>query len=132
MLWLVVAVSVVLIEGFNLFIRLALALPNGLFQRPFTLTLTAWFVITGMAAQRKLREHIVGPTLVAARFAWLPDRRIRGARYDWDGQPATGGLRTWPRCPTTDKPRRVEPRPGKGAKVAGARKHRPTRDHPHL
>jgi hypothetical membrane protein len=47
-LWLGVAAAVVLIEAFNLVLRAPLGLPNGLFQRPFTLTLTAWFVVTGI------------------------------------------------------------------------------------
>jgi len=47
-LWLSVAAAVVLIEAFNVLLRAPLGLPQGLFQRPFTLTLTAWFVVTGV------------------------------------------------------------------------------------
>lgn len=47
-LWLAVAAAVILIEGFNVFLRQPLGVPNGLFQRPFTITLSAWFVVTGL------------------------------------------------------------------------------------
>jgi len=47
-LWIGVATSVVLIEAFNILLRVPLSVPNGLFQRPFTLALTAWFVVTGI------------------------------------------------------------------------------------
>jgi hypothetical membrane protein len=47
-LWLAVAVAVVLVEAFNILLRAPLGLPNGLFQRPFTISLTAWFVVTGV------------------------------------------------------------------------------------
>ena len=47
-IWLAVAAAVVVIEAFNVLLRAPLALPNGLFQRPFTITLTAWFVATGI------------------------------------------------------------------------------------
>lgn len=47
-LWLGVAAAVVLIEAFNVLLRAPLGLPYGLFQRPFTLTLTAWFIVTGI------------------------------------------------------------------------------------
>lgn len=45
--WVVTAVAALLIEGFGLFVRPALHVPYGLFQRPFTLALTVWFVTTG-------------------------------------------------------------------------------------
>jgi hypothetical membrane protein len=53
--WLAVAAAVVLIEAFNVLLREPLGVPNGFFQRPFTLTLTAWFVVTGVWLLRRHR-----------------------------------------------------------------------------
>ena len=47
-LWLAVALAVVLVEAFNILLRVPLGLPNGLFQRPFTISLTVWFIVTGI------------------------------------------------------------------------------------
>ena len=45
-LWLLVAVGALALELFGLFVRPALHLPYGIFQRPFTLALTVFFITT--------------------------------------------------------------------------------------
>ena len=62
-LWLGVAAAVMLIEGFNLFLRGPLGISYGLFQRPFTLTLSVWFVITGIWLLRE-REPGSQPAVI--------------------------------------------------------------------
>jgi len=62
-LWTAVAAAVVLIEGFNILLRVPLGVPNGLFQRPFTLALTAWFVVTGVWLLRAHRHRVPAPAL---------------------------------------------------------------------
>jgi len=56
--WLVVAVAALALELFGVLVRPALHIPYGLFQRPFTLALTVFFVTTS--------------------FWLLRDRRLRG------------------------------------------------------
>jgi hypothetical membrane protein len=46
-LWLIAGIAALLIEGAGLAMRPLMAYPDGLFQRPFTLVLTVWFVSTG-------------------------------------------------------------------------------------
>jgi len=46
-LWLGLGIAALAIEGFGLLVRPAMHIPYGLFQRPFTLVLTAFFVTTG-------------------------------------------------------------------------------------
>lgn len=60
-LWMASAGSVVLIEAFNVLLRAPLGVPNGLFQRPFTLALTAWFVVTGIWLLRSHRLPGLSP-----------------------------------------------------------------------
>jgi hypothetical protein len=63
--WLAAAAAVVLIEAFNVLLREPLGVPNGLFQRPFTLTLTARFVVTGVWLLRRHRvEGLSAPGLM--------------------------------------------------------------------
>lgn len=45
--WLVVAVGALALEAFGLFVRPVMHIPYGLFQRPFTLALTVFFVTAG-------------------------------------------------------------------------------------
>jgi hypothetical membrane protein len=45
--WLALGVAALVIEGFGVVVRPALHLPYGVFQRPFTLVLSAFFVTTG-------------------------------------------------------------------------------------
>jgi hypothetical membrane protein len=47
LIWIVTAIAALLIEGFGVLVRPALHYPYGVFQRPFTLALTVWFVTTG-------------------------------------------------------------------------------------
>lgn len=46
-LWLGLGVAALVIEAFGVLVRPALHIPYGLFQRPFTLVLTAFFLTTG-------------------------------------------------------------------------------------
>lgn len=46
-LWLVAGASALAIEAFGLFVKPLAHYPDGVFQRPFTLVLTFWFVTTG-------------------------------------------------------------------------------------
>lgn len=46
-IWLAVAIAALALELFGVFVRPALHVPYGLFQRPFTLTLTIFFVTAG-------------------------------------------------------------------------------------
>jgi hypothetical membrane protein len=46
--WLAAAIAAFAIEGLALSLRPLLSYPDGLFQRPFTLVLTIWFVATGV------------------------------------------------------------------------------------
>jgi hypothetical membrane protein len=46
-LWLVAGLAAVAIEGIGVAMRPVTAYPDGLFQRPFTLVLTIWFIATG-------------------------------------------------------------------------------------
>ena len=46
-LWLGLGIASLLIEAFGVLIRPALHLPYGVFQRPFTVVLTAFFITTG-------------------------------------------------------------------------------------
>lgn len=54
--WLVAAVAALVLEAFGLFVRPILHYPYGIFQRPFTLALTVFFVTTGawLLRDRKL------------------------------------------------------------------------------
>lgn len=45
--WLAAGIAAFAIEGLALSLRPLLSYPDGLFQRPFTLVLTIWFVATG-------------------------------------------------------------------------------------
>lgn len=47
-LWLAVGLALAAVEVFNVTVRQAMGLPNGLFQRPFMILLTVWFVVTGI------------------------------------------------------------------------------------
>lgn len=47
-LWLGLGFGLTAVELFNLTFRQAMALPNGLFQRPFMILVTVWFVVTGV------------------------------------------------------------------------------------
>lgn len=47
-MWLLAGLSALAIEGIGLATRPVAAYPDGLFQRPFTLALTVWFVATGV------------------------------------------------------------------------------------
>jgi hypothetical membrane protein len=47
-LWLLAGLAAIAIEGVGLATRPVAAYPDGLFQRPFTLVLTVWFVATGI------------------------------------------------------------------------------------
>lgn len=47
-LWIGLGALLTAVELFNLTFRQAMGLPNGLFQRPFLLLLTVWFVGTGV------------------------------------------------------------------------------------
>lgn len=57
-LWIGIAAAAVLIEAFNVLLRAPLGIPYGLFQRPFTLTLTAWFLGTGVWLLRARRVAV--------------------------------------------------------------------------
>lgn len=46
-LWLMAGLAAVAIEGIAVAMRPVAAYPDGLFQRPFTIVLTVWFVATG-------------------------------------------------------------------------------------
>ncbi len=46
-LWLVAGLAALAIEGIGVATRPMMAYPDGVFQRPFTLVLTIWFVATG-------------------------------------------------------------------------------------
>ena len=46
-LWLALGITALVIEGFGMLVRPAFHLPYGVFQRPFTLVLTAFFITTG-------------------------------------------------------------------------------------
>ena len=46
-LWLVAGVAALAIEGIGVAMRPVAAYPDGVFQRPFTLVLTIWFIATG-------------------------------------------------------------------------------------
>lgn len=47
-LWLLAGLAAVAIEGFGVLVRPVIGVPDGFFQRPFTLVLTVWFVATGI------------------------------------------------------------------------------------
>ena len=47
-LWLLAGLAAIAIEGVGVAIRPLAAYPDGLFQRPFSLVLTVWFVATGI------------------------------------------------------------------------------------
>lgn len=47
-LWLLAGLAAVAIEGLGVALRPVAAYPDGLFQRPFTIVLTVWFVSTGV------------------------------------------------------------------------------------
>lgn len=53
--WLVAAIAAFAAEGLAVALRHVLPFPEGLFQRPFTLSLTIWFVATG-AWMLKVRQ----------------------------------------------------------------------------
>ena len=46
-LWLVAGLAAVAIEGLGVAVRPVTSYPDGLFQRPFTMVLTIWFLATG-------------------------------------------------------------------------------------
>lgn len=46
-LWLMAGIGALAIEAFGLFVKPLMHYPDGVFQRPFTLVLTIWFVATG-------------------------------------------------------------------------------------
>lgn len=46
-LWLAAGIAAIAIEIFAIALRPVMSYPDGLFQRPFTLVLTVWFVVTG-------------------------------------------------------------------------------------
>lgn len=54
-LWLLAGLATVAIEGFGVLIRPVTHLPDGFFQRPFTLVLTVWFVATGLWLLRRAK-----------------------------------------------------------------------------
>jgi hypothetical protein len=47
-LWLAAGIAALAIEGLAIALRPVMSYPDGLFQRPFTLVLTIWFVTTGV------------------------------------------------------------------------------------
>lgn len=47
-IWLAAGIASFAIEGFAIALHPVLAYPDGLFQRPFTLVLTIWFIATGL------------------------------------------------------------------------------------
>ena len=57
-LWLGLGVTALVIEAFGVLVRPALHIPYGLFQRPFTLVLTAFFITTGFWLLRD--RHLEG------------------------------------------------------------------------
>jgi hypothetical membrane protein len=69
-LWLVLGLAGVGIEATAVLARTSLAFPEGLFQRPYTVVFTAWFVVTG---------------------TWLLQRA-----HSFPGVPTTGGRSTLP------------------------------------
>jgi hypothetical membrane protein len=56
-LWLLVGLATLAIEGFGVLIRPLVHLPDGFFQRPFTLVLTVWFIGTGVWLLRMARKE---------------------------------------------------------------------------
>lgn len=60
-LWLVAGLAAVAIEGISIAMRPVTTYPDGVFQRPFTLVLTIWFVATG-AWLLRLRRTARTPT----------------------------------------------------------------------
>ncbi len=57
--WLAAGIASFAIEGVAIALHPILAYPDGLFQRPFTLVLTAWFVATGVWLLRARQAEIV-------------------------------------------------------------------------
>lgn len=55
-LWLIAGVAALLIEVAGIATRPVMAYPDGVFQRPFTVALTIWFVATGMWLLRLRRS----------------------------------------------------------------------------
>ena len=47
-LWLLAGLAAIAIEGLGIAVRPVATYPDGLFQRPFSLVLTVWFVATGI------------------------------------------------------------------------------------
>jgi hypothetical membrane protein len=47
LLWLMAGIGALAIEAFGLFVKPLMHYPDGVFQRPFTLVLTIWFITTG-------------------------------------------------------------------------------------
>ena len=47
-LWLIAGLAAVAIEGIGVALRQVTTYPDGLFQRPFSLVLTIWFIATGL------------------------------------------------------------------------------------
>ena len=61
-LWLLAGLSAVAIEGLGVALRPVAAYPDGLFQRPFTIVLTVWFVATGIWMLRLSgRQRLASP-----------------------------------------------------------------------
>ena len=56
-LWLTAGLAAIAIEGIGVAIRPLAHYPDGLFQRPFTLVLTVWFVATGLWLLRIRRSE---------------------------------------------------------------------------
>ena len=61
-LWLLAGLAAVAIEGIGVAMKPLAAYPDGLFQRPFTLVLTVWFVATGLWLLRLGRREKVPVT----------------------------------------------------------------------
>ena len=61
-LWLVAGLAALAIEGVGLAIRPLATYPDGLFQRPFSIVLTIWFVATGAWLLRHASREPVVPT----------------------------------------------------------------------
>jgi hypothetical membrane protein len=61
-LWLLAGLASIAIEGIGVAIRPLATYPDGLFQRPFTLVLTVWFVATGIWLLRLGRSGKISAT----------------------------------------------------------------------